>query len=175
MTSPAEIFARLGGDIVDPPITMPASQPLELSGEAVRARLCVFVNEMGEECALRPDLTLPVALAQAEQGVSGETVKRYAARAFRLPVVPGDALEFTQVGFERYGAPSTAETDAESFALVCEEPDGYSRDQCRSGTDKDELFAAAEEGESAKDEERQGVADEVDFVGVQEWRHGNAK
>ena len=130
MTSPAEIFARLGGDIVDPPITMRASQPLELSGEAVRARLCVFVNEMGEECALRPDLTLPVALAQAEQGVSGETVKRYAARAFRLPVVPGDALEFTQVGFERYGAPSTAETDAESFALVCEAAEAAGANAC---------------------------------------------
>lgn len=120
MSTPADIFSRLGGDIVDPPIVMPASQPLELSGEAVRARLCVFVNELGEECALRPDLTLPVALAQAEEGVGGETVKRYAARAFRLPAVAGDALEFTQVGFERYGAPSNAETDAETFALVCE-------------------------------------------------------
>lgn len=120
MSSAIDIFARLGGDVVDPPIVMPASQPLELSGEAVRARLCVFVNEMGEECALRPDLTLPVALAQAKEGVSGETVKRYSARAFRLPVVPGDPLEFTQIGFERYGAPSTAATDAESFALVCE-------------------------------------------------------
>lgn len=120
MSTPADIFSRLGGDIVDPPIVMPASQPLELSGEAVRARLCVFVNELGEECALRPDLTLPVALAQAEEGVGGETVKRYAARAFRLPAVAGDALEFTQVGFERYGAPSNADTDAETFALVCE-------------------------------------------------------
>ena len=120
MTTPIEVFAQLGGDLVDPPIMMPASQPLELSGEAVRARLCVFVGEGGEEWALRPDLTLPLAIAQAETGVSGETVKRYAARAFRLPGMPGDAMEFTQVGFERYGAPSTAETDAESFALVCE-------------------------------------------------------
>ncbi len=120
MTSPTEIFARLGGELTDPPIIMPANQPLELSGEAVRARLCVFVGENGEECALRPDLTLPVALAQASAGMSGETVKRYAARAFRLPVVPGDVMEFTQVGFERYGAPSTADVDAESFALVCE-------------------------------------------------------
>ncbi|MEQ9315638.1 MAG: ATP phosphoribosyltransferase regulatory subunit, partial [Henriciella sp.] len=119
MTSPIDIFARLGGDLVDPPIIMPANQPLELSGEAVRARLCVFTGENGEECALRPDLTLPLAIAQAELGVSAETVKRYAARAFRLPVVAGDPMEFTQIGFERYGAPSTPDVDAESFALVC--------------------------------------------------------
>lgn len=120
MSAPQDIFARLGGELCDPPIVMPANQPLELSGEAVRARLCVFVGESGEECALRPDLTLPLAIAQAEAGVSGETVKRYAARAFRLPAVASDPVEFTQVGFERYGAPSTAETDAETFALVCE-------------------------------------------------------
>jgi len=120
MTSPADIFAKLGGELVDPPIVMPANQPLELSGEAVRSRLCVFVGESGEECALRPDLTLPVAIAQAEAGVSAETIKRYAARAFRLPTMPGDAMEFTQVGFERYGAPSNADTDAECFAIVCQ-------------------------------------------------------
>jgi len=120
VSGPAEIFARLGGELTDPPIVMPANQPLELSGEAVRARLCVCVGDSGEECALRPDLTLPVAIAQARVGVSGEVVKRYAARAFRLPAVAGDPMEFTQVGFERYGAPSTAETDAEAFALVCE-------------------------------------------------------
>ncbi|WP_084419607.1 ATP phosphoribosyltransferase regulatory subunit [Henriciella litoralis] len=120
MSSPADIFARLGGELTDPPVIMPANQPLELSGEAVRARLCVFMGENGEECALRPDLTLPVAIAQAEAGVSGETVRRYEARAFRLPVVPGDVMEFTQIGFERYGAPSTADADAETFALVYE-------------------------------------------------------
>lgn len=118
--SPVEVFEKLGGEFVDPPMVMPAAQPLELSGEAVRARLCVFAGENGEECALRPDLTLPLAIAQAKAGTSGEAVKRYAARAFRLPTVPGDPVEFTQIGFERYGAPSTAEMDAESFALVCE-------------------------------------------------------
>ena len=135
MTNPIDIFARLGGELTDPPIPLPASQPLELSGEAVRARLCVFMNESGQEYALRPDLTLPVAIAQAADGLSGETVKRYSARAFRLPVVPGDAMEFTQIGFERYGAPSSAETDAETFALVCEaaESGGVSQSETRMG------------------------------------------
>ena len=49
MSTPQDIFARLGGEVCDPPIVMPANQPLELSGEAVRARLCVFVGENGEE------------------------------------------------------------------------------------------------------------------------------
>ena len=83
------VFARLGGDLVDPPTLMPAALPLELSGEAVRARLCVFANGDGYEQALRPDLTLPVAQAEADARAAGtttgETVARYAARAFRLP------------------------------------------------------------------------------------------
>ncbi|MEE2878381.1 MAG: ATP phosphoribosyltransferase regulatory subunit [Pseudomonadota bacterium] len=120
MSRSIDVFARLGGELTDPPIVMPANQPLELSGEAVRARLCVFVGENGEECALRPDLTLPLAIAQAKAGISGEIVKRYNARAFRLPAVAGDRVEFSQIGFERYGAPSTADTDAETFALVCQ-------------------------------------------------------
>ena len=70
--SPLEVFEKLGGEFVDPPMVMPAAQPLELSGEAVRARLCVFTGTGGEECALRPDLTLPLAIAQADAGNGAE-------------------------------------------------------------------------------------------------------
>ena len=37
MSTPADIFSRLGGDIVDPPIVMPASQPLAGGGAQQRA------------------------------------------------------------------------------------------------------------------------------------------
>lgn len=117
----AEAFAKLGGDLVDPPAVMPAGVPLELSGEAVRSRLCVFSDQQGDEHALRPDLTLAVALDEAEArrgGVSGETLRRYAARAYRLPVKGVSPLEFVQVGFERFGAPNSPEVDATLFACV---------------------------------------------------------
>ncbi|MEO1567982.1 MAG: ATP phosphoribosyltransferase regulatory subunit [Pseudomonadota bacterium] len=120
----ADVFARLGGDLVDPPTLMDATVPLDLSGEAVRSRLCVFPDARGKETALRPDLTLPVALAEADarrqDRVTGETIRRYVARAFRMPVADGFDTEFTQVGFERYGAPSDTGTDTETFAVVLE-------------------------------------------------------
>lgn len=117
----ASVFAELGGTQVDPPSLMPAHYPLELSGEAVRARLCIFADSSGHEQALRPDLTLPVALAEAESraaGETGETLRRYSARAFRLPSVAGEPMEFTQIGFERFGAPASPELDAEIFGEV---------------------------------------------------------
>lgn len=117
------VFETLGGEPIDPPLLMPAALPLELSGEAVRARLCVFADATGQEVALRPDLTLPAALEEAEArraGAKGEQVRRYDARAFRLPSAAGQPMEFTQIGFERYGAPSDPDTDAHTFATVVE-------------------------------------------------------
>lgn len=114
-------FAVLGGEVIDPPTLMPAALPLDLSGEAVRARLCVFSDALGEEYALRPDLTLPVAQAEAAArigGASGERAWRYNARAFRLPATPGDPMEFTQIGYERFGAPAGPDTDIEIFTAV---------------------------------------------------------
>ena len=55
------VFEAAGGTPIDPDYVLPADIPLELSGEAVRARLCVFTDNRGAEMAMRPDLTLPVA------------------------------------------------------------------------------------------------------------------
>ncbi len=115
------VFERLGGGVIDPPGLMPALLPLELSGEAVRARLCIFADAYGQEFALRPDLTLPVALAEIEArraGHTGESLRRYNARAWRLARSAEDPVEFVQIGFERFGAPASAQTDAEAFAAV---------------------------------------------------------
>ena len=120
---PLSVFEQSGGDLVDPPTLMDASIPLELSGEAVRSRLCIFTDSNGRERALRPDLTLPVAIAEAERlksGGSGSQRYRYNARAYRLPSAPGLPLEFTQIGTEQFGAPSTPEADADMFATVAE-------------------------------------------------------
>ena len=119
----SERFARLGGERINPPVVLPASVPLELSGEAVRSRLCVFSDERGQEQALRPDLTLPISLEQAvlrKQGKSGEFIAHYAARAFRLPADRDAPIEFVQVGFEKFGAPSNVQNDVNAFAVVVE-------------------------------------------------------
>lgn len=130
MTNLARIEAAALGAIahqdsvqVDPPCILPASLPLELSGESVRTRLCLFTDDQGKEQVLRPDLTLPIAneeaLARLEKK-SGETNYHYCARAFRLPAKGSGEAEFTQIGFERFGGPSTAEADAAAFCQVTE-------------------------------------------------------
>lgn len=117
-------FERLGGALIDPDVVVPAELPLDLCGESVRARLCVFTDHNNRDLALRPDLTLPVALNEIEARKagkwSGERVHRYHARAFRQPLVTGEPLEFTQVGFERFGAAASVAVDAETYALVSE-------------------------------------------------------
>lgn len=115
------VFEAAGGSPVDPDYVLPADIPLELSGEAVRARLCVFTDHRGAEMAMRPDLTLPVAQSEAarlEAGEAGPKTYTYAARAFRIPVAPDDQIEFPQVGLERFGYAGGPEADADLFALV---------------------------------------------------------
>ncbi|KCZ52964.1 ATP phosphoribosyltransferase regulatory subunit [Hyphomonas pacifica] len=117
------VFESSGAEPVDPSYILPSDIPLELSGEAVRARLCVFADQRGNEMVMRPDLTLPVAGLEAERlasGVNGPKAYCYAAEAFRLPATPEDPMEFTQVGFERFGRDSSPSEDAEAFALVHE-------------------------------------------------------
>ncbi|MEX1250713.1 MAG: ATP phosphoribosyltransferase regulatory subunit [Hyphomonas sp.] len=114
------VFEAAGGTPVDPDYVLPADIPLELSGEAVRARLCVFTDNRGAEMAMRPDLTLPVAQREAARLEAGPSPKTYtyAARAFRLPAAADDPFEFTQVGLERFGHAADPSADAELFALV---------------------------------------------------------
>ncbi|MEO1405021.1 MAG: ATP phosphoribosyltransferase regulatory subunit [Pseudomonadota bacterium] len=115
------VFERLGGTVEDPPIVMPAALPLELSGEAVRSRLCIFTDNQNRDVALRPDLTLPLAVkevAARKSGRSGQHASRYSARAFRLPVSPEDPYEFVQVGCELYGGISGPDTDAAIYGAV---------------------------------------------------------
>ncbi|MFN7054650.1 ATP phosphoribosyltransferase regulatory subunit [Hyphomonas sp.] len=115
------VFEASGGTPIDPGYVLPADLPLELSGEAVRARLCVFADHRGAEMVMRPDLTLPVAqheAARLESGENGPRTYTYAAPAFRLPASPDDPLEFPQVGLERFGHETGPMADADLFALV---------------------------------------------------------
>lgn len=121
--SPINYFGADVSEFVDPPSILSASIPLELSGETVRSRLCIFKDKDGYEYALRPDLTLPIALEEIENrrtGKHGEDTLYYSARAWRLPSEHINPLEFTQVGFETFGAESSPEQDVIAFRKVCE-------------------------------------------------------
>ncbi|MEL7539876.1 MAG: ATP phosphoribosyltransferase regulatory subunit [Pseudomonadota bacterium] len=119
----AQALSEIGGDLIDPPTLIRAKVPLELSGEAVRSRICTFVDQEGREWALRPDLTLVVAQAEVEarrDGETGETLRRYHGPVFRLPVVPDAPVEFDQVGLEKFGAPNSVQEDAWLFDTLAD-------------------------------------------------------
>lgn len=116
-------LAARGGDDVDVPVIIEAAVPLELSGEVVRSRICTFADADGREWALRPDLTLPVAqaeIAARRGGQTSEAVRRYRGPVFRLPSLPGEPVEYEQIGLERFGAPRGVAEDVWMFETLAE-------------------------------------------------------
>jgi ATP phosphoribosyltransferase regulatory subunit len=97
---------------------MSAEVILELSGEAVRSRLCIFADAAGRELCLRPDLTTPIAKLVA---AGDQPAARYysSGPVYRLPPRgSNDPVEHTQIGFEWMGAVGSPEEDAEALAVA---------------------------------------------------------
>ena len=111
-------FATAGATPVEVPVLAPLALLLELSGEAMRPRLFVVQAEGGEELALRPDFTIPVARAHID---SGTAAGRYAyeGKAFRAaPAGSVRAEEFLQIGVEAFGAGDAVTADVEVVGLA---------------------------------------------------------
>lgn len=110
-----------GGRDIDPPTLVPARLLLDLSGEAVRSRLCTFTDAEGREYCLRPDMTTPIARLVAE-GAAAPDRYRYDAPVYRQPADGDDGgIEFRQIGFEWFdAAPCDPSTDADAIALALE-------------------------------------------------------
>lgn len=113
-------IARASGVRAEPQTLIPAEIVLELSGEAVRSRLCTFTDASGKEHCLRPDLTTPIAQMVA----SGELpVARYheSGPVYRLPPRGSDdAVEHLQLGFEWFGNGGSTAEDAEALSVALE-------------------------------------------------------
>lgn len=126
MTAASQVEAALvriaseSGARVEPRTLVPVEAILELSGEAVRSRLCTFTDVNGAEHCLRPDLTTPIAQLVA----SGDLpVARYHASGpvYRLPSRgSNDPVEHLQVGFEWFGLAGSAEEDAQALTVALE-------------------------------------------------------
>ena len=113
-------IARVSGPRIDPPTLMPAEIILELSGEAVRSRLCTFTDAAGEELCLRPDLTTPIARLVASGDLPSARYHAFGP-VYRLPPAGSEeAVEHLQIGFEWFGAAGTPEEDAEAAAVALE-------------------------------------------------------
>lgn len=108
-------FARVGYAASDVPVLQPAEPFLELSGEDIRRRLFVTSDDEGEELCLRPEFTIPAALAYLKSGIVG----RRADLAFLGPVFrhrPGESGEFLQFSAESLGRADREAADADLLA-----------------------------------------------------------
>lgn len=111
-------FVEAGASAVEVPVLQPLALLLDLTGEAMRPRLFVVQAEGGEELALRPDFTIPVARAHIDSGAA-QGRYAYEGKAFRAaPQGSARAEEFLQVGVEIFGNGDPADSDAEVAALA---------------------------------------------------------
>jgi ATP phosphoribosyltransferase regulatory subunit len=107
-----------GAIATDAPVLQPLGLLLDLTGEAMRARLFVVSGDNGEEAALRPDFTVAVARQHFSNG-GGAGRYRYEGKAFRVAPRGSDrAEEFLQLGIEAFEAGDPVAADAEIAALA---------------------------------------------------------
>lgn len=111
-------FDAAGATPVEAPVLQPLALLLDLSGEAMRPRLFVVQAEGGEELALRPDFTIPIARAHIAAGAAKGRY-RCEGKVFRAAPAGSDrAEEFLQIGVETFGTGDAALADAEVAALA---------------------------------------------------------
>lgn len=113
-------FADAGFTPMDVPHLFLGDTLLDLYGEDLRARAFLFPDaERDNELCLRPDFTVPVALAHGAGGWDRAAGYTYAGPVFRRqPQGQGRATEYLQSGIESFGAADTATEDARIFALL---------------------------------------------------------
>ncbi|MEL6266631.1 MAG: ATP phosphoribosyltransferase regulatory subunit, partial [Pseudomonadota bacterium] len=121
----SRLFASAGYRTVAPPHLYPAELLLDLYGEDLHARAYLFPEGgymgtgQGGPLCLRPDFTVPVALAHAHAGW-----ERAAKYAYRGPVfrrqAPGSGrpVEYLQAGIENIGALDPAAAEAQVLSLT---------------------------------------------------------
>ena len=114
------LFADAGHDPVAVPQLYLGETLLDLYGEDLRARAFLIPDaERGNELALRPDFTVPVALAHGAGGWERQAAYSYQGPVFRRQEPGlGRPVEYVQVGIERFGDPDPVAADAAVFALL---------------------------------------------------------
>ena len=114
------LFSDAGHTPVAVPHLHPGEALLDVYGEDLRARAFLFADaERGEELCLRPDFTVPVALAHGESGWDRQASYAYQGPVFRRqPAGLGRPVEYSQAGIERFGDPDPVEADAAVLALL---------------------------------------------------------
>lgn len=113
------LLTEAGYRRVLPNVLFPASVFLDLSGEDLRRRMYLTTDADGNELCLRPDLTIPTALAHLADGdATAPAAYCYLGPVYRFRQnAPG---EFVQAGMESFGRGDREAADAEVMARAAE-------------------------------------------------------
>ncbi|MEM7057363.1 MAG: ATP phosphoribosyltransferase regulatory subunit [Pseudomonadota bacterium] len=116
----AGLFSGAGYTPLAAPYLFPGNVLLDVYGEDLRARAFLFPDQgRGNELCLRPDFTVPVALAHGESGWDRQAAYAYQGPVFRnQPQGQDRPVEYLQAGIERFGDVDAVTADAQIFALL---------------------------------------------------------
>ena len=116
----AGLFGGARYESLAPPYLFEADTLLDVYGEDLRPRAFIFPDHgRGNELCLRPDFTVPVALAHAGRGWEEKAAYSYQGPVFRSqPQGLQRPVEYVQAGIERFGDADIAGADAAVFVLL---------------------------------------------------------
>lgn len=115
-----KLFAARGYAREEPSVLQPASLFLDRSGEEIRRRTFTLTDPSGNDLALRPDLTIPIAKHVVESGAALPARISYNGIVFRHESKSGKPVQFFQAGVELFGEADRARGDAEILGLAVE-------------------------------------------------------
>ena len=113
-TRALDVLTQNGYQALATAVLQPAAPFIDRMGEEMRRRLYMFADPAGEQLCLRPDLTIPTALAYLAQAMSGRRQLAYEGMAFRYQSRgAGKPEEFIQAGLEIIGGTEAVTDDGQ--------------------------------------------------------------
>jgi len=115
-----KLFKAKGYEREEPSVLQPAALFLDRSGEEIRRRTFTLTDPSGNDLALRPDLTIPIAKRVVENTPHFPARISYNGPVFRHESKGGKPVQFFQAGVELFGESDKAKGDAEILTLAVE-------------------------------------------------------
>ncbi|MEM1276631.1 MAG: ATP phosphoribosyltransferase regulatory subunit [Pseudomonadota bacterium] len=114
------LFTDAGFEPLQPAHLFPAETLLDLYGEDIRARAFLFPDPVqGDEMCLRPDFTVPVAMAHGKRGWDQMGRYCYHGPVFRQQEAGiSRPVEYLQAGIEDFGELDQAAADCRIFQII---------------------------------------------------------
>ena len=115
-----KLFGARGYAREEPSVLQPAALFLDRSGEEIRRRTFTLTDPSGNDLALRPDLTIPIAKRLVESVAALPARISYNGMVFRHESKSGLPVQFFQAGVELFGEADKAKGDVEILSLSVE-------------------------------------------------------